>query len=199
MSVPFRARYRSPGSERRTSLAAAEDDAPLAALSYSLEAPPAASLDVTALFEQQWRPMLRLAILLVDDRGAAEDAVQDAFVALQRNPRAPADPDAAVAYLRATVVNRCRSVLRHRYVVNRFAASAAPLDDADPSLAVDSDAATVRALQSLPRRQREVLVLRYWADLSHAQIAAILNIAVGSVKSAASRGLAALRIELEES
>ncbi len=176
----------------------APDDAPLA-LSYPLETAPAALLDVTALFEKQWRPMLRLAILLVGDRGAAEDAVQDAFVALQRNPHAPADPDAAVAYLRATVVNRCRSMLRHRYVVNRFAAAAAPPDEADPSLAVDSDAATLRALQSLPRRQREVLVLRYWADLSHAQIAAILNIAVGSVKSAASRGLAALRIELEES
>lgn len=186
-------------------MTAAADDPPIALghplpLSCPVDADLAVALDVTALFETQWRPMLRLAILLIDDRGAAEDAVQDAFVAMQRNRRAPADPDAAVAYLRATVVNRCRSVLRHRYVVNRFASLPVTQSDVeDPSLAIDSDAATLKALQSLPRRQREVLVLRYWVDLPHAEIAAILNIAVGSVKSAASRGLAALRIQLEES
>ena len=177
----------------------AAGDSPFA-LNCPVDAEGAVTLDVTALFEQQWRPMLRLAILLIDDRGAAEDAVQDAFVALQRNRRTPANPEAALAYLRATVINRCRSALRHRYVVNRFTALPSPIrEDVDPSVAVDADAATLRALQSLPRRQREVLVLRYWADLPHAQIAATLDIAVGSVKSAASRGLAALRTQLEES
>lgn len=180
-------------------MTSAADDSPIA-LSYPLDADRAVALDVTALFEAQWRPMLRLAILLVNDRGAAEDTVQDAFMALQRNRRAPADPDVAVAYLRATVVNRCRSVLRHRYVVNRFASQPTTNSEAtDPSLTIDSDAATLKALQSLPRRQHEVLVFRYWADLPHAEIAAILNIAVGSVKSAVSRGLAALRTQLEES
>lgn len=128
---------------------------------------PLVELDVAGLFRSQWRPMLRLAVLLVDDLGVAEDAVQDAFVALQRNHRVPPDSEAALAYLRVTVLNRCRSVLRHRYVVSRFGQQPGRAPDAlDPSLAIDSDAATLLALRSLPRRQREVLVLRYWADMS---------------------------------
>ena len=159
-----------------------------------------AELDVTALFREQWKPMVRLAVLLVDDVGVAEDVVQDAFVALQKNRGVPSDHDGTVAYLRAIVVNRCRSTLRHRYVVARFRSQPPPpVNLIDPSVALDEDAATLAALRTLPRRQREVLVLRYWADLPHAEIADVLHIAVGSVKSAASRGLAALRLQLEES
>jgi RNA polymerase sigma-70 factor (sigma-E family) len=158
----------------------------------------AAAPDVAALFTAQWRPMLQLAALLIGDRGAAEDVVQDAFVAMQRNSRAPADPEAAVAYLRTVVVNRCRSVLRHRYVVARFRArhSEAP-EHVEPTATYDDDDAMLDALSGLPRRQREVLVLRYWADLTHAEIAEVLGLALGSVKAAASRGLAALRRQLE--
>ena len=156
-------------------------------------------VDLAELFREQWTPMVRLGVLLVGDLGAAEDAVQDAFAALPNNPRLPSDHDALIAYLRGTVVNRCRSALRHRYVVFRSRAYAAPGPDAvDPSAAIDEDAATLAALKTLPRRQREVLVLRYWADMSHADIAEVLHVAVGTVKSAASRGLSALRIQLEE-
>lgn len=160
----------------------------------------AAEVDISALFREQWKPMVRLAVLLVDDVGVAEDAVQDAFVALQKNRGVPSDHDATVAYLRAIVVNRCRSTLRHRYVVARFRSQpAASVETIDPGVALDEDPATLAALRTLPRRQREVLVLRYWADLPHAEIAEVLHIAVGSVKSAASRGLAALRTQLEAS
>jgi RNA polymerase sigma-70 factor (sigma-E family) len=155
-------------------------------------------LDVDALFRTQYRPMVRLAVLLVDDLAAAEDVVQDSFVAMQRNGRAPVEPDAAMAYLRTTVVNRCRSVLRHRYVVARFRRRPhAVTDVVDPTLAVDEDSAMLDALRTLPQRQREVLVLRFWADLTHAEIATVLGIAEGSAKSAASRGIAALRTHLE--
>jgi RNA polymerase sigma-70 factor (sigma-E family) len=157
-----------------------------------------AELDVAALFRGQWRPMVRLAVLLLDDLGAAEDVVQDAFVALQHNRRVPSDPQAAVAYLRTTVVNRSRSALRHRYVVSRFRQRQTVLPNVEPASAIDENDATLRALRALPQRQREVLVLRYWADLTHADIAQTLGIAEGSAKSAASRGLAALRNQLEE-
>ena len=162
--------------------------------------PDAPAIDVAELFRLHYTAMLRLAVLLVDDRGTAEDAVQDAFVGLQRHRDVPADPDAAVAYLRAAVVNRCRSTLRHRYVVAKFLRRA-QLDDAgpDPTSAVAEDDALLEALRTLPQRQREVLVLRYWADLTHADIARTLHLAEGSVKSAASRGLAALRARMETS
>jgi len=144
--------------------------------------------------------MLRLAVLLTNDRGAAEDAVQDAFVAIQRNKQAPSNVEEAAAYLRVTVVNRCRSQLRHRYVVSRFRQQSIRTEGvSEPALDLDETDATIRALSRLPRRQREVLVLRYWADLTHNQIAEVLGIAPGSVKAASSRGLATLRSFVEES
>lgn len=159
---------------------------------------------LTALYAAQWTPMVRLAYLLVRDQGVAEDVVADALVAIHRRWDHLQDPDSAVAYLRRSVVNGSRSVLRHRTVEhNKLAVQAA----ADSRAAVTPSAETLalgelgndamlRALQRLPRRQREVLVLRYYLDLSEAQIADALDIAPGSVKAHASRGLAALREQL---
>ena len=155
-------------------------------------------LDVAALFGAQWRRLVGLAVLLVDDVGMAEDVVQDAFLALQRKP--PRNADAAAAYLRVCVVNGARGVLRRRVTARRHlqvASAAEHADSADrPVLVAAEHAELIEALRRLPRRQREVLVLRYWEALSEAEIAAALGVSVGTVKSTASRGLDALQARL---
>lgn len=156
---------------------------------------------VDALYAAHWRRLVRLSVLLVGDVGTAEEVVQDAFVALHGRWGRLRDPDRAAAYLRQSVVNRSRSVLRHRGVVDRHAARERRPDDASPADAplLDDErrARVLAALRALPRRQREVLALRYYLDLSEADIADTLRISRGAVKSHASRGSAALRTLLE--
>lgn len=150
------------------------------------------------LYASQQPALVRLAVLLVDDRAAAEDVVQDAFLALQRRWHA-VDPLAAGGYLRTSVVNGARSVLRRRRVARRHLRVAEPDEGppADLALLLDEEhRQVVEALRTLPRRQREVLVLRYWSELSESEIAATLGIARGTVKSSASRGLSALEKRL---
>jgi RNA polymerase sigma-70 factor (sigma-E family) len=150
------------------------------------------------LYESQRTALVRLAVLLVDDRAAAEDVVQDAFLALQRRWHA-VDPLAAAGYLRTSVVNGARSVLRRRGVARRHLRAAEPDEGpaADLALLLDEEhRQVVQALRTLPRRQREVLVLRYWSELSETEIATTLGIARGTVKSSASRGLSALEQRL---
>ena len=151
------------------------------------------------LYRVQRLPLLRLAVLLTDDPGTAEDVVQDAFVALQRRWHA-VDPAAAVGYLRTSVVNGVRTLYRRRRVARRHLHVAGPGDDAPSAdlavLLTEEQREVVEALRTLPRRQREVLVLRYWSDLSEAEIAAALGVARGTVKSSASRGLASLQKHL---
>ncbi len=151
------------------------------------------------LYAAHWGQLVRLAVLLVRDVGTAEEVVQDAFVAMHGRWGRLHDNDKALAYLRQTVVNRSRSVLRHRVVVDRHLRSAG---SRPPETAPDADTgaldaarrgAVLHALGQLPDRQREVLVLRHYLDLSEAEIADALGIARGSVKSHASRGSAALR------
>jgi RNA polymerase sigma-70 factor (sigma-E family) len=156
---------------------------------------------VTALYAAHYRPLVRLATLLLHDTGAAEEVVQDAFVAMHGGWRRLRDPDKALAYLRQAVVNRARSSLRHRKVVERHAET--PFDLVPSAehgaLAAVERAAMMSALRRLPQRQREALVLRYYADLSEAQIADAMGISAGAVKSHASRGIAALRATMERS
>jgi RNA polymerase sigma-70 factor (sigma-E family) len=153
---------------------------------------------VTALYSAHWRPMVRLAVLLTGDASVAEEVVQDAYVALYHRWRALGDPAAALAYLRTSVVNGARSRVRHRVVEERHRPAAAPEPAGPEELAVRSteDARVLAALRNLPRRQQEVLVLRYYADLSEADIAAAIGVSRGSVKRHASRGMAALRERL---
>lgn len=150
-----------------------------------------------ALYVAHWDQLVRLSVLLVRDQGQAEELVQDAFVELHRRWTRLADPDRAPAYLRQTVVNRSRSALRHRGVVQRHLARQRRVDDAPPAdepvLADSRRRSVLDALQQLPRRQREVLALRYYLDLSEAEIAETLGISRGAVKSHASRGAASLR------
>lgn len=143
--------------------------------------------------------LVRLAVLLVDDIAAAEDVVHDVFASLLTGGKPLRDPDAAVGYLRRGVVNRARSALRRRRTARAYTpphdASRAGPDD----LAVLSEEhrEVCAALQTLPTRQREVLVLRYYSDMSEIQIADALGISRGTVKSTASRALAALEKKLE--
>lgn len=157
-------------------------------------------VDLARLYTEKWPAMMRLAVLLVDDRASAEDIVQDAFVALHRRP--PRSADSAAAYLRICVVNNARSALRRRGTVRRHLASLptrvveqAPAADRS-ILVADQHAEVLAAVRALPPRQREVLVLRYWSELSEAEIAEALGISTGTVKSSASRGLDALERSL---
>jgi RNA polymerase sigma-70 factor (sigma-E family) len=157
---------------------------------------------IEQLYAAHWRRLVRLSVLLVRDTGTAEEVVQDAFVAVHARWSRLGEPDRALAYLRQAVVNRSRSALRHRAVAARYAArEGRPPDEppADqPALVSDRRAAVLDAMRGLPQRQREVLALRYYLDLSEAEIAATLGISRGAVKSHASRGAAALRVQLEK-
>lgn len=158
-------------------------------------APMVTSVDLHGLYTAHWHYLVRLAALLVDDTASAEDVVQDAFMALHKRAGSLRDPDAALAYLRASVVNLSRSVLRRRQVARRHLKVAEPEGTvgADHDVLLrDEHRAALAAVHTLPRHQREVLVLRYWSGLSEREIAQALGISAGAVKSAASRGLAAL-------
>ncbi len=153
---------------------------------------------VTVLYGAHYRSLVRLAGLLLRDQAAAEETVQDAFVGMYRRWRSLRDPERAAAYLRAATVNGCRSVMRRRGTAHR----AAPLlavagDGPDLAVGVVERRAVLDGLAGLPERQREVLVLRYYGDLSEAQIAETLGISPGAVKTHAARGLASLRPVLE--
>ena len=155
---------------------------------------------VEELYAAHYRRLVRLSVLLVRDVETAEEVVQDSFVAMHGKWRGLKDPDKGLAYLRQTVVNRSRSVLRHRGVQARYTP---PLQPDHPGADEDAVATERRtqvldAMRELPDRQREVLALRYYLDLSEAQIAETLGISRGAVKSHASRGVSALRHLLED-
>jgi RNA polymerase sigma-70 factor (sigma-E family) len=155
---------------------------------------------VSLMFAAHYRSLVRLAVLLMHDAAAAEDVTQDAYVALHSHWRRLRDADKALAYLRATVLNRARSALRRRSVVTRYLA-AAPPPGTEPSaeagaLELVEHAAVLAVIRRLPVRQREAIVLRYYADLSEAQIADAMGISRGAVKSHTARGMAALREKL---
>jgi RNA polymerase sigma-70 factor (sigma-E family) len=153
---------------------------------------------VTVLYGAHYRSLVRLAGLLLRDQAAAEETVQDAFVGLYRRWRSLRDPERAAAYLRAATVNGCRSVVRRRGTAHRAAPLLAVTEEGpDPAVGVVERRAVLDGLAGLPERQREVLVLRYYADLSEAQIAEALGISQGAVKTHAARGLASLRPVLE--
>jgi RNA polymerase sigma-70 factor (sigma-E family) len=156
---------------------------------------PTADQVVERLYAAHWNGLVRLATLLTRDASVAEEIVQDAFVALHQRWAGLDDPDAAAGYLRTSVINRSRSALRHRGVEERYRQPAPPEPAGPEERAVQAlqDAAVLAALRTLSRRQQEVLVLRYYADLSEQDIAQTLGMSRGAVKSHAHRGIAALR------
>ncbi|MER5861953.1 SigE family RNA polymerase sigma factor [Kitasatospora sp. NPDC002040] len=156
---------------------------------------------VTELYHAQRLSLVRMAVLLVDRQDVAEDVVQEAFTALyQRYGEDLGDLDNALGYLRTSVVNGARSVLRRRKTAREYV----PPHEADAASAEehavlnDEHRRVLVALQQLTSRQREVLVLRYWSDFSEAQIAETLGLSRGAVKSTASRALDALEKQLEK-
>lgn len=152
------------------------------------------AIPTEALFREHALELTRLSLLLVGEKEMAADVVQEAFLALQRNWHRIRDEEKALPYLRSCVLNGSRSALRRRRVA-REVVWPFPVDvesaESTALLRVEH-AAVLTAVLRLPARQREVLVLRYWADLSERDIAVALGVRVGTVKSAASRGLAAL-------
>jgi RNA polymerase sigma-70 factor (sigma-E family) len=154
---------------------------------------------ISDLYGAHYRSLVRLATLLLHDIATAEEVVQDSFVALHAGLHRLRDSEKTLSYLRAAVVNRSRSVLRHRVVVDRNAPKAAPdMPSAEHgAFALLERSSVIAALRGLPARQREVVVLRFYADMSEAQIAAAMGITRGAVKSHTSRALAALRSVLE--
>lgn len=158
---------------------------------------------VSELFGVHHRRLVGLAALLVDDRQAAEDVVQDAFAALHRHWRRLRDPNAAVAYLNRAVVNGSRDALRRGRRAERATLRMVPrseeLESAEQGVVTQHQADRMwGSVTALPMRQRQVLVLRYYLDQSELEIAETLGISRGSVKQHASRGLAALAQEWEE-
>jgi RNA polymerase sigma-70 factor (sigma-E family) len=149
---------------------------------------------VAALFREYHLELVRLALVMVGDMATAEDVVQDAFEHLHKRWPRLREPGSALAYARSSVLNGCRSVHRRSAVARRHVASAAgpPGAGPDAEAALADRGEMLTALRGLPRRQREVLVLRYYADLDVAEISATLRIGPSAVRSAASRGLAAL-------
>lgn len=160
--------------------------------------------DLAGLFRQHHADLVRLAVLIVRDQPTAEDVVQDVFARLHAKHGRPALPGKELAYIRACVLNGCRSVLRRRAVARRvgryrdvIGEPVSPSAEAE-TIRAESRQQVLAALAVLPARRREVLVLRYFAGLTEAEIAATLGISIGAVKSAAARGIATLAHALGE-
>jgi RNA polymerase sigma-70 factor (sigma-E family) len=158
----------------------------------------AAAHAVTALYQSHALGLTRLAFIVLGDRQSAEDVVQEAFCGLFRVwDRLPADAN-VLGYLRVSVVNGCRTMIRRSKRTPRaLPVPSAP--SAEASMLVGEERrATVAALRRLPPRQREALVLRYFADLPERETAEAMGISRGTVKSTTARGLAALSRMLRE-
>ncbi len=148
------------------------------------------------LFTERYQPMVRMAAWLLGDATAAEDVVQDAFARLQAAPVAPEDLDSAAAYLRTTVINLTRT-RRKRLTFARTRIPDQPLTTPGPeAFLVDEE--LVDAIAALPVRQRECVVLRFGEDLTIDQIAEVLGVGSGSIKTHLHRGLRALERRLAD-
>ena len=160
--------------------------------------PPARTFDLDALYREHATPLLRLAVVLTGELPLAEELVQEAFVRLHRSRTGPS-LGAELAYLRRTVINLSHGHHRHLRVVRNRAVDAPGASASAEVDAVlrDSQRQVVAAVRSLPARQRDCIVLRYYADLSDTEIAGTLGISAGSVKTHLHRARAALADRLE--
>ena len=159
---------------------------------------PGADEAVTALYAAHAVGLIRLGFVMLGDRGAAEDVVQDAFLGLYRNWDRLKDPANALTYVRSSVLNGCRTALRTRARRERRDRAAArdgwPLfDSAEAAVLLSEEHQEVlAAVRKLADRQREALTLRYYLGLSTDETARVMGISAGTVKSAISRAIAAL-------
>jgi RNA polymerase sigma-70 factor (sigma-E family) len=167
--------------------------------------PPPDATAIAALFRDHHAELVRLALFMVGDLPTAEDVVQDVYTSLHRMSRNTNHSESPLPYVRAAVLNGCRSVQRRRVIarraglLHRATQHHETLASAESEVILSEDRRQVlTALARLPRRRREVLVLRYYLGLSEAEIAAVLGISPGTVKSTAARALAALARDLGE-
>ena len=147
-----------------------------------------ASHAVAALYQVHYPALVRLAALLIPDLATAEDIVQDAFAAVHGRWHVQPDLDAALAYLRWSVVQRSRS-----------APSLGPAEGTGEQASGTGEpgSAVVSALRALSPRHREVVVLQYFADLSEAEIAAATGMSMAAVRDHAAQAMSSLQAELE--
>ena len=158
---------------------------------------------VTALYEQHAVSMIRIALIMLADRTAAEDVVQDAFFGLYRRWARLKDTGSALTYVRSAVLNGCRDALRERARRDRRDHAAATAWQAYPSaeaiaLIGEDHQRILAGVRLLPGRQREALVCRFYLGLSEEETARAMGISKGTVKSATSRAVSALRRMLME-
>jgi RNA polymerase sigma-70 factor (sigma-E family) len=154
---------------------------------------------VTALYQEHALGLVRLAHVMLGDRPAAEDVVQEAFGGLYRRWKQLADTGRALQYLRSSVLNGCRSALRRRRTAEMVATYQPPAISAESTaLASEERLEVMRALRRLPDRQREALVLRFYLDEPEAEIARVMGIRPSTVRSTTHRALTALGRMLEE-
>jgi RNA polymerase sigma factor (sigma-70 family) len=161
-------------------------------------APPDSEAAVAELFAARYAEMVRLAGLLGADD--AEDVAQEAFARLLDRHAALRDPAAAVGYVRTTVCNLTRNRGRHLGIARRTAPALVLGEEPsseEGAITREDHEEVLAAVAALPRRQREAVVLRYWLELSEAEIAATMGVAAGTVKSLVSRGVAAVAKRLE--
>jgi RNA polymerase sigma factor (sigma-70 family) len=180
----------------------------------------AAASAVTALYQQQAVGLIRLAMIMLGDRAAAEDVVQDAFFGLYRNWFRLGDPANALVYTRSSVLNGCRNALRTRTRRDQrdHAARVGTAPDLEggqspggPSgrwaaaqsaesqvLLTEEARRMIAAIRKLPDRQREAIVLRFYLDMSAEEAANAMGISRGTVKSTTSRAVAALGRMIEK-
>jgi RNA polymerase sigma-70 factor (sigma-E family) len=163
---------------------------------------PDASVGVTELYQAHAVGLIKLGVIMLGDRTAAEDVVQDAFFGLYRNWGRLSDPDNALAYARASVLNGCRAALRQRIRRERRLSAVADAATAESAESVvllgEEHREVLAAVRRLPDRQREALVLRFYLGVSEEETARAMGISRGTVKSSTSRALAALGRMLKE-
>lgn len=155
----------------------------------------AADQALTDIYRAEYDSLVRMAASLVVDIDTAEEVVQDSFVATQAAWPRLRDSDKGLAYVRQSVMNRARSVLRRRMVVERHPPGREPdAPSAEYSALTELErSAVMAALRLLPQRQREVLVLRFYLGLREGQIASTLGISGGTVKVHIARAMTAMR------
>jgi RNA polymerase sigma-70 factor (sigma-E family) len=162
--------------------------------------PQDADREVTALYLTHYRPLVRMAALLVQDLAAAEEIVQDSFVAVHAAWRRLPDAEHALSYLHRSVVDRSRAALRRHIVVDKLAPRLAPDvpgGHGEASIEVERSA-FISALWTLPPRQREVVVLRYFADLPETQVAWATGISETAVEAYTVQAMSSLQTELRK-
>ena len=155
---------------------------------------------VADLYRSHGAWLVGLLEVFVGDRPTAEDVAQEAFVRVHRAWPRLRDPERAAGYLRVTALNIARSGFRRRIVAQRHRPEpAAAAEGADTGVVLrDEQRAVIEAIRTLPRRQRECVVLKFYGDLSESEIGATLRISPNSVKTHMRRGMAALQAQLEE-